>query len=83
MTWALTFLLPNQQGRLRVSLRHAFHQVDMRPVLLCELTARGMSPTSELSSIKEWFALSREWIVRGFADLTGDRVQKEIWGRKV
>jgi hypothetical protein len=29
-----------------------------------------------------WFDLAREWIVRGFTDLTGEEVQKQIWRKK-
>ena len=31
--------------------------------------------------MEAWFDLAREWIVCGFADLTGDEIQKTIWGR--
>ncbi len=34
------------------------------------------------ASVKEWFALSREWIVRGFSDLTNSDVQSKVWIRK-
>jgi hypothetical protein len=29
-----------------------------------------------------WFDLAREWIVRGFTDLTGTDIQKNEWGLK-
>lgn len=81
IAWQGNFLLPERRGRLHVSVRHAVRRADERPVLLCELTARGMPPLAEPEQIQAWFALGREWIVRGFADLTGPTVQKEIWGR--
>ena len=82
IAWKASFAMPDESGRLHVSLRHGLRREDRRPVLLCELTARGMSRTTGSDAIREWFQLGREWIVRGFADLTSERVQEEIWGRK-
>jgi uncharacterized protein (TIGR04255 family) len=79
----LSFILPESQGRLHVSLKHAIRVADSQPVLLCELTARGMSASKNSSAIRAWFDLGREWIVRGFADLIDKKIQKEQWGRKV
>lgn len=82
LSWKTSFVLPNQEGRLHVSLRHAFRRKDKIPVLLFELTARGMPRKSDKENIEKWFALGREWIVRAFADLTDPAIQKEFWGRK-
>lgn len=79
----LTFLLPDSQGRLHISLKHAVRVSDRQPVLLCELTARGLPDKKDDNAIKNWFDLGREWIVRGFADIMNIDVQKEQWGRKV
>ena len=61
MGWNASFLLPDSRGRLHVQLRRAIRQKDKRTVLLCELTARGMH---DGASIKSWFKMAREWIVR-------------------
>ncbi len=82
LSWKTSFLLPNNQGRLHVSLRHAMRIKDKTPTLLLELTARGIPQTPELPQIMEWFSLSREWIVRGFSDLTNSEVQKNVWDLK-
>jgi uncharacterized protein (TIGR04255 family) len=82
LSWKTSFLLPNKQGRLHVSLRHARRIKDNTQTLLLELTARGIPGISELPQVKEWFALSREWIVRGFSDLTNSDVQSKVWIRK-
>lgn len=82
LSWKTSFLLPNKQGRLHVSLRHARRIKDNKTTLLLELTARGIPETSEQVQVKEWFALSREWIVRGFSDLTNSDIQKKSWIRK-
>jgi uncharacterized protein (TIGR04255 family) len=77
-----SFILPESQGRLHVSLKHAIRVADSKPVLLCDLTARGMPAGKDSSAIKTWFGLGREWIVRGFADLTDEKTQAEQWGRR-
>lgn len=80
--WKISFALPSGSSRLHASIRHAVRRRDMKPVLLCELTARGLPGSLDADAIREWFHLGREWIVRGFADLTHERVQREIWKRK-
>jgi uncharacterized protein (TIGR04255 family) len=82
LSWKTSFLFPDRQGRFHVSMRHAIRLKDQQPVLLLELTARGMPASKERDSVRGWFAMAREWIVRGFTDLTDDQVQKERWGRK-
>lgn len=79
----LSFVLPESRGRLHISLKHAIRVSDNQPVLLCELTARGMPASNNDTAIKEWFDLGREWIVRGFTDITASIIQNELWGRKV
>ena len=81
LAWKATFALPKECGRLHVSLRHALRRDDGKPVLLCDLTARGIPKARDSDAIRAWFHLGREWIVRGFADLTSEHVQKEIWRR--
>lgn len=76
--WSASFLLPERQGRLHVQLRRGIRQKDKKTVLLCELTARGIS---EGQPIEPWFQMAREWIVRGFTDLTSDYVQQAYWRR--
>lgn len=82
VAWKTSFSLPDTLGRLHISVRHALRRHDMKPVLLAELTARGVPSSFDENSIRDWFHLGREWIVRGFADLTGEKVQKELWKRK-
>ncbi len=83
IAWKASFTLPEDAGRLHVSLRHALRRDDNKPVLLCELTARGMPEARDAEAIREWFKVGREWIVRGFADLTSEHVQEKIWRREV
>ncbi len=78
LNWRLQFPLPNRAGRLHVAVQQALRRSDHRPVLVCEMTARGFDRES---SMEDWFLLAREWIVRGFADLTTEHAHKEIWRR--
>lgn len=82
ISWGVTMPLPDRRGRLRVSVKHATRKRDNKTVLLCELIARGVPPSTDSASIREWFDMGHEWIVRGFADLASDRIQNENWLRK-
>lgn len=72
----IAFALPEDAGRLHIRLQVARRRQDNQPILVLDLTARGFLPDT-----KKWFGLAHEWIVRGFADFTGDAVQKDLWGR--
>jgi len=74
--------LPDEAARLHVTIRHAKLRDSELPVLLLDLTVRGIGKDMSPEGMLEWFDLAREWIVRGFADLTGEEVQKNIWRRK-
>lgn len=82
VAWKGSFQLPDQLGRLHVSIRHAIKRIDSKPVLLCDLTVRGCPRTVDDAALKAWFLLGREWIVRGFADMTSAEVQAKVWKRK-
>jgi len=81
INWRTTFVLPDRAGRLHVSIQNAESREDNRPLYVFELTVRGIGKDSELSKIKDWFDLAHQWIVRSFADLTNEKIQKEIWRR--
>lgn len=75
------FALPDRSGRLHVAIRNAVRRDDNQPILLFELTVRGFPSDASPQSMWNWFDLAREWIVRGFTDLTGEGVQKTVWRR--
>jgi len=79
--WTMRFQLPEGQGRLHV---------DATPVVLPDrmsairftLTARGVPDSpQETQRLDRWFDLAREWIVKGFADLTSKQMDSR-WERK-
>ena len=82
INWRTSFLLPDETGRLHVTIRHAQLRDSGIPLILLDLTVRGMGNNKSLEGMAEWFNLAREWIVQGFSDLTGENVQKNIWRRK-
>jgi len=79
----LQFEMPESAGRLRVELGTTRWEVtgDL-PVLRLVLMARG-TPPGEISSysLRSWFDVAHEWIVKGFVDLV-DRRTDELWGRE-
>ena len=82
VNWHSTFRLPNGAGRLHSRIRHGIRKHDRHPILLLEFTCRGIGESTTTDAMWQWFDLAHEWIVRGFADLTADEVQKSIWGRE-
>jgi len=77
-----TFALPDRKGRMHVSIRDGKRRDDDRPVILFEFTIRGFPDNASHEAMWAWFDLAREWIVRGFTDLTTDAVQKNVWRRR-
>jgi uncharacterized protein (TIGR04255 family) len=77
----MSFLLPDRAGRLHATIRTAVHRDDGVPMLLLELTARGMPHDQSREAMWAWFDLAHEWIVRGFADLTGESMHTNVWKR--
>ena len=80
--WRTAFALPEQSGRLHASMSSGSRGPDGKPILLLELTARGFPKDSSRDAMWSWFDLAHEWIVRGFADLTGSDIQQKQWRRQ-
>ncbi|MGA2228893.1 MAG: TIGR04255 family protein [Syntrophobacteraceae bacterium] len=83
LNWHTSFLLPQTTSRLHVRIRYAKLRDTGKPLLILELTVRGIGEDRSPEAMDSWFDVAREWIVRGFADLTGNEVQKEIWKRRL
>ena len=79
---SMHFRLPDRLGRLHVELAPVLKQPESAPALRLSLTVRGR-PAEKITteSMKGWFELAREWIVKGFADLTQAETDK-LWGKK-
>jgi uncharacterized protein (TIGR04255 family) len=76
-----SFRIPDDRGRLHFVTQHVRRQIDQREVIQLRLTARGRPDSSDDSSVLRWMDLGREWIVRGFTDLTTPRAHA-LWKRK-
>ena len=68
-------------GRLNVDLQPAFLNVDQSPILVLSLTARGRPDGSGLNGVFQFLDRGREWIVRGFAEVTVPEIQARVWKR--
>jgi uncharacterized protein (TIGR04255 family) len=80
MNWAATFDLPDEVGRLHVSLKPpVFNEI---PVLFFELTVRGIGAYNSKESLLDWFDIAHIWIVQAFEDLTNKEIQVEVWRRR-
>jgi hypothetical protein len=82
VNWQTRFVLPDREGRLHASIRRGVRSPDGREVLILDLTVRGFAGNGDLDSMRQWFDKAREWIVRGFADITGAEMQEEVWGKR-
>lgn len=76
-----SFEMPDESGRLHVSIRHGKRKVDLVPVFLCELTARGAPRESTDAALFEWIEYARSWVVNGFADMMSNSIQVNEWKR--
>jgi uncharacterized protein (TIGR04255 family) len=74
--------LPNDQGTLTVKLLPGNRRSDNKEIYSFNLSARGIGSDTTTSGMREWFDMAREWIVRGFTDLTAPEIQKSAWGRE-
>lgn len=74
------YVIPERNGRLHVNAHHAIRVVDQGHVIAFTLTARGKPDSSSADDIVKWFDLGREWVVRGFADLTTEQMHQH-WKR--
>ena len=79
INWSAAFMMPNQAGSLLIKLNYGTRMPDNMPLFILELTAKGTPKDGEDANIKEWYSIAREWIVKGFEDLTSEKAQREHW----
>ncbi len=81
VNWRISFVLPDQSGRLYATVKTgATRTSDNKKVIIFDLTVRGIGQDKLLSNMKHWFDVAREWIVKGFTDLTTSEAQ-QLWRR--
>ena len=76
-----SFDLPSTEARLHSVARVVYRKSDRKLILLLELTVRGIPADKSRDAMWDWFDTAREWIVRGFADLTHEEIQTKLWRR--
>lgn len=80
--WKTVFTLPEEMGRLHVTIRNATRITDNQPIILFDLTARGFGKESTLEDMGSWFEMAHGRIIRTFDDLVDIEFQKTHWGRE-
>lgn len=80
-----SFVMPGTDdvpvGRLHFSVEPAFRKSDAVPIFRLTLVARGAPLGDGTAGVLAFMDIGREWIVRGFAALTTERMHEE-WERK-
>ena len=81
--WKTVFALPGQAGRLHVTMRSGNRLPDKQPIVLLDLTARGIGEQTTFDAMWSWFEMAHGQIVLTFADMADIKFQRNIWGRTV
>ncbi|MDI2593104.1 TIGR04255 family protein [Pseudomonas sp. 681] len=79
--WAASFNMPDEAGTLVVKFSSGKIQGHETKVQILELAARGPVRERSEAAMEQWFGLAREWIVRGFTDLTSKKAH-DFWERE-
>lgn len=75
------YRLPDDRGRLHVSVEPVVRGRDSQEVLQITLTARGAPASGSMGDLLEWMDLGRRWVVNGFVDFTTQQMHNR-WGLK-
>ena len=75
------FTFPDRNGRLYATIRNGVRRTDRHPMLLLDLTVRGIEVDNSIEAMERWFNMAHDWIVRGFADLCSREMQDNVWRR--
>ena len=67
-------------GQLTVDAKPAYRRSDRAGIVVLSMTARGKPIGTGIDGALAFFDLGREWIVRGFTDLTTPKMHA-LWGR--
>src|SRR5262249_39271969 len=80
----MRFIIQDQKGRpigrLHAVVQPAWKKSDNSPILGLHLTARGAPIGEGIEGAFAFFDIGRQWIVKGFADLTTAEMHK-LWER--
>jgi uncharacterized protein (TIGR04255 family) len=76
-----SYVMPSNEGRLRVLVQPAIRQSDGKEIIQLTITGSCRPASSEKSELMRCIDFCREWVVRGFDDLTSVEMHK-IWRKK-
>ncbi len=68
-------------GRLIVNAIPGIRRTDQKSVIQLSLTARGIPIGNGREGVALFFRLAHEWIVKGFAAVTTEEAQDQLWRR--
>jgi len=73
--------MPSNEGRLHVVIQPAIRQLDGKEIIQLSITGSCRPASNEASELTRCLDNCREWVVRGFDDLTSPHMHS-IWGKK-
>jgi uncharacterized protein (TIGR04255 family) len=76
-----SYVMPSNEGRLRVLVQPAVRQSDGKEIIQLTITGSCRPASSEKSELMRCIDFCREWVVRGFDDLTSAEMHR-IWRKK-
>lgn len=74
---AFSYRLPNDSGRLHVSIGPAVSVKERRQLVDFRLTARGAPESATIEAVMNWMNLGHHWVVCAFKCLTAPGMHKE------
>jgi uncharacterized protein (TIGR04255 family) len=76
-----SYVMPSSEGRLRVVIQPAIRQLDGKEIIQLTITGSCRPASSDTSELMRCLDFCREWVVRGFDDLTSQPMHT-IWRKK-
>lgn len=76
-----TYVMAPNEGRLRVAIQPAVRQADGKEIIQLSITGSCRPPSVEIVDLISCLDSCRDWVVRGFDDLTSSEMHK-IWRKK-
>jgi uncharacterized protein (TIGR04255 family) len=77
----LVYRIPENRGRLHISMQPAVRHADLKRIIQLSLVARVLPKSSKRNDVLEALNLGHEWVVRGFTDFTSEKMH-QIWERR-
>jgi hypothetical protein len=75
------YVMPSNEGRLHVAIQPAIRQLDGKEIIQLSITGSCRPASSETAELMRCLDSCREWVVKGFDDVTSPDMHK-IWRKK-